>query len=151
MRLAVQVSFSMPATSKVCARPRCASSGGRSGLPGENKLVLLKKQNAANSARLTSAARKKRFMRTPRELRSSQSQSGGMTAYAGSVSAFAQENVVGRVGRAEERTGLLARSVVAPAHRIDALHGGDARERAAAAAGDDLELEPGNVLRRRTR
>src|SRR5258708_37911411 len=37
---------------------------------------------------------------------------------------------------------------MAPAHRIDALHRGDARERPAAAARGDLELEPGNVLRR---
>src|SRR6202011_5158769 len=55
---------------------------------------------------------------------------------------LAQENVVGGVGRAEERPGLLASSVVAPAHRIDALDGGDARERAAAAARRRPQLWP---------
>jgi len=37
------------------------SSGGCSGLSGENRLVVVKKQNVANSVRMTSAARKKRF------------------------------------------------------------------------------------------
>src|SRR5882762_10586845 len=70
-----------------------------------------------------------------------------MTACTERASALPQKNVVGRVGRAEECAGLLARPIMAAAHRIDALHGGDARECAAAAAGDNLELEPGNILR----
>src|SRR5205823_14993747 len=62
------------------------------------------------------------------------------------ASAFLQKYVVRRVGRAVQGAGLVAGAGEHAARGVDALHGGDARERAAAALRRHLELEPGNVV-----
>src|SRR5216683_3027415 len=66
-------------------------------------------------------------------------------------SALAQEHIVGGVGRALEGAGLVAGSLKLAAYRVDPLHRGGGGEDAAAAVGNHLELEPGNIVRCRAR
>src|ERR1700687_302237 len=63
-------------------------------------------------------------------------------------STLAQKHVVGGVGRAAEGAGAVARALQLSALCIDPLYGRDAGEDAAAAPGNYVELQPGNIVRR---
>src|SRR5258707_7245224 len=63
-------------------------------------------------------------------------------------SAFAQEDVVGGVGRAARGAGFVAGAFELAALRVDPLRGRDSREDAVAALGNHRELQPGNIVRR---
>ena len=65
MRVAVQVSRSMPVASKVCARPRWASSAGPAGRSNTSHVVLLRKMNAASKPMPAAVYRSVFFMRSP--------------------------------------------------------------------------------------
>src|SRR6202158_386516 len=60
-------------------------------------------------------------------------------------STLAQKHVVGGVGRAAEGAGAVARALQLSALCIDPLYGRDAGEDAAAAPGNYVELEPGDI------
>src|SRR5256885_10935241 len=66
-------------------------------------------------------------------------------------SILAQEHVIGGVWHATAVARPVARVVELPADRIDALYRRDVRKHAAAAAGNHIEFEPGDVICRRAR
>src|SRR3954452_21968528 len=66
-------------------------------------------------------------------------------------SAFLQEDVVGRIGRALEIAGLVARTLELAAMGVDALNRRNRREDAAAPVGRHFQFQPGNVARGGTR
>src|SRR4051812_37015167 len=66
-------------------------------------------------------------------------------------SALPKENILGRIGRALEIAGLVARTLKLTAMGVDALNRGDGREDAAAAVGGHFQFQPGNVGRCRAR
>src|SRR3954453_2533357 len=66
-------------------------------------------------------------------------------------SAFLQENILGRIGRALEIAGLVARTLELAAMGVDALNRRDGREDAAAPVGRHFQLQPGDVVRGRAR
>src|SRR6202158_4165532 len=66
-----------------------------------------------------------------------------------SMSTLAQEHVIRRVGRAAIGAGGVAGPLQLSALGMDPLHGGGSGEYAAAAMGNHLELQPGNIVRRR--
>jgi hypothetical protein len=63
--------------------------------------------------------------------------------------AFAEEDVICGIGDAAKSAGLIARALGGAPVGVDPLHGGDIRERPASAAVHDVQLEPGDVVRRR--
>src|SRR6476646_8583218 len=66
-------------------------------------------------------------------------------------STLAQEHVIGGVWHAAAVARPVARGVELPADRIDALYRRDVGKHAAAAAGNHIEFEPGDVSCRRAR
>src|SRR2546430_17332227 len=66
-------------------------------------------------------------------------------------STLAQEHVIRGVWHAVAVARPVARVVELPADRINALYRGDVRKHAAAAPGNYIEFEPGDVVCRRAR
>src|SRR5579863_5599894 len=65
-----------------------------------------------------------------------------------SSSALLQKHIFRRIGRRLERARLVAGALELAAFGVDPLHGGDAGQDAAAARGDHLQLQPGNIVGR---